>query len=191
MTDNKPLSPQAAGYTSLLGVAEGAFDFMAQHYQKRAAFAIQKSQAKINEMFNERNFQVGMEALLQQKAANRKELSDAAREASAKKAANEAALRVARAEAGGTNLLADEFAANESAHAAFYLSLQTALDQMEVNHALQKGALMNERFAQSQEAQLAMIKPQSMGWLGAAMAGLTRGVETFGSLNSMVNWEKE
>lgn len=189
MTQRKPISPQAAGGMALLGVAQGAFDFMAQHYQKRAAFAIQKSQAKINEMFNERNFQVGMEALLQQKAANRKELSDAAREASAKKAANEAALRVARAEAGGTNQLAENFAANESAHAAYYLSLQTALDQMEINHALQKGALMNERFAQSQEAQLAMIKPHSMGWVGAAMAGLNQGIQTFGDLNSMVNWE--
>lgn len=188
MAQQTPLSTGQAGALAGAAAVAGVFDFMSQTYLRRGQFAIQRSQARINEKFAERNFRLQTEALLKQKAAERKQLTDAARDAAAKKAANEAALRVARAEVGGTNQLAGEFIQNEAAHSAFYLGLKNALDQQDTNYAIQRGSLMNQRFAASMQAELAEVKPFDMGWFGAAMAGLNQGLSTAVGLASVTNF---
>lgn len=189
MAETKPLSPGVTGFTAAADFASGFFQGVAAHEQRKAAFAIQKAQANINDMVAEQNFKIGMEALLQNQAALRSEMSDAARAAAQTKATNQANMRVARAEGGGTNDLSEALMDQEAQHANFYQKLLIDLQTAEMQEQLQKGALMNDRFNASVQKELSTVDPGS-GVLGALNEGLQGGLNTFFQLSQYTNWNK-
>ena len=186
MAENKQLSKGEFGFAVGASVIGGIFEGIGQHYLNRAAFKIQETQARINEMLAERAFQDQMTQLYEAQEARREARTQEARKGMEEKRRNNAAIRVARAERGGTNANESDLIANEAAYSAFKMAQLAAIDREERQAQFQKIALFNDRFANSISQQV--YKPYDPGIFGALAGGLGAGINMSLALNPYVNY---
>lgn len=169
----------AAG-AGVLAAVGGYYQARAAHEQRKAAFAIQKAQANINKMFAEENFKVQMEQLSVQAAQQREQMSEAARDVAKKRAADQAAARVAGAEKGGTGMTSDIILDQEAAYSAYYQKINNAMDDLNFNIALQKKGIYSEKARIDMESDLAIwAADPGDGKLAAFSSALNTGLDTF------------
>lgn len=191
MAKDTPLSQGQLGFAVGASVIGGIFEGLGQNALNRAAFKIQESQNRINQMFAEQEYQDQMLVLMKNAQAQRDQIAAAGMEAAQKKRQNLANIRVARAEGGGTNELEDAMLEQEAKHSQYYQGLLANLQSVELQTQLQKAALLNDKFRVGLEGDMALAGMSKGGGIGDALGqGLGGGLQTFFNLAAYTNWTK-